>query len=242
MRKVITKNIAKPSIRKYDKGTYQEYILFHGRFKDSNGENTNKKVKDKWLSNLVRAKKNIKDIIYNNLNNTSSMITLTFAENIQDYDIAQKQWKLLLQKIKRKYEKNLKYIAVMELQQRGAIHYHIITFNESIYNLENDKIADMWGNGFTYKKNIDDINVFTRDKLSNYLGKYLSSADNKDQLIDKNKKMYFTSRNLKKVESKKINTIYKDYIIKNGNARIEISNSITKVLIDTEKDKKLFIE
>ncbi|MFA7147176.1 MAG: hypothetical protein WC221_11370, partial [Candidatus Riflebacteria bacterium] len=84
----------------------------------------------------------------------------------------------------------------------------------------------------THKEKVIDINDFTIDKISNYLSKYLNKGE--DQLIDINKKMYFTSRNLiRENEVSKLD--YSDdtvvNILKNADIEVFESKYVKKVLI-----------
>lgn len=56
---------------------------------------------------------------------TSVFVTLTFKENLTDYDSAVKAFKGFTKQLRRKVE-NLRYIVTVELQQRGAIHFHML--------------------------------------------------------------------------------------------------------------------
>ena len=89
----------------------------------------------------------IKRIIDCNYDDKSTFLTLTFKENLQDIETANREFTLFIKRLKR-YLKNqqLKYIATWELQQRGAIHYHLVLF--SVPYIKNDKLSEIWGNGF----------------------------------------------------------------------------------------------
>ena len=91
----------------------------------------------------------------------------------------------------------LKYIATWELQQRGAIHYHLVLF--SVPYIKNDKLSELWGNGFIK------INKIKETVKTEAVGVYITKYFVKD--LDKKanqKKAYFSSRNLiKPKETKK---------------------------------------
>lgn len=173
------------------KDDYIEYVIFNGRCILVNNKN-----EVKLLPSLSRARKNAKMLIALNMNEYASLVTLTFSDEIFDYDLAGYYFTLYNRRLKRRVN-DLKYIAFMELQNKnrdGVIHYHILYLNEEIFNMDRLEIYHIWGNGRTHKENVIDINDFTIDKISNYLSKYLNKGE--DQLIDVNKKMYFTTRNL----------------------------------------------
>jgi hypothetical protein len=91
---------------------------------------------------------------------------------------------------------NLKYNAVVEFQERGAIHYHVIIYN--IPYVKHDIIEKTWGNGFVWINKIDDI-----ENVGAYVSEYLGQAE-KGQGHDieddrlQGKKSYFSSRGLYK--------------------------------------------
>ena len=218
------------SINVVVKDDYIEYVIFNGRVILVN-QNKNEV---KLLPSLSRARKNAKMLIALNINEYASLVTLTFADEVFDYDLAQHYFRLYNKRLKRRV-KDLKYIAFMELQNKnrdGVIHYHILYFNEEIYNMDPLEIYHIWGNGRTHKEKVIDINDFTIDKISNYLSKYLNKGE--DQLIDINKKMYFTSRNLIR-ENEVLKLDYSDdtvvNILKNADIEVFESKYVKKVLI-----------
>lgn len=140
----------------------------------------------------------IKRIIDCNFDDKSTFLTLTFRKNIQDIERANREFTLFIKRLKR-YLKNqqLKYIATWELQQKGAIHYHLVLF--SVPYIKNDKLSELWGNGFIK------INKIKETVKTEAVGVYITKYFVKD--LDKKanqKKAYFSSRNLiKPKETKK---------------------------------------
>jgi hypothetical protein len=118
-------------------------------------------------------------------------LTLTFAENIQDFDTANHEFKLFIMRlgymVSGKKENSIKYVAVPEFQKRGAIHYHLVIFNMPYIPAK--KIADIWRNGFIKVNKIDHV-----DNVGAYICKYLGKDLDDERL--RGKKSYFTSRGL----------------------------------------------
>ena len=148
-----------------------------------------------------RAKRNLRRLV--NANNrewkdedgkpwTQKFLTLTFAENVQDLDMANHLFTDFIKRFNyavfHENRNHLKYVAVHEVQERGAIHYHIIFFN--LPYMRNDKIARIWGHGFTKTKKISSIN-----NVGAYLAKYLTKQDHTAR--QRGQKRYFSSRNLR---------------------------------------------
>ena len=140
----------------------------------------------------------IKRIIDCNFDDKSTFLTLTFRKNIQDIERANREFTLFIKRLKR-YLKNqqLKYIATWELQQKGAIHYHLVLF--SVPYIKNDKLSELWGNGCIKITKIKE--TVKTEAVGVYITKYfVKDLDKKAN----QKKAYFSSRNLiKPKETKK---------------------------------------
>jgi hypothetical protein len=91
-----------------------------------------------------------------------------------------------------KEKESLKYISIWERQERGAIHYHVIMFNLPF--VEAKKLEEIWKNGFIKINLIKDEDKAT-GSVSTYLTKYFVK-DIAERVREK--KAYFSSRNLKK--------------------------------------------
>lgn len=124
------------------------------------------------------------------------MLTLTYAENMQDREKAYSDFDKFLRRYKKETGESLEYIAVIEKQKRGAIHFHV-GINKYINNHLFEKI---WPHGFIrinkkaqyiqggkFKKNVVAIAL--------YLSKYMSK-DIAQQGI--NSKRYSSSRGIAK--------------------------------------------
>lgn len=141
--------------------------------------------KERMETSLRRSRSNILKVLRANLDDRSYFLTLTFAENMQDYEKANRLFNYWV----RVKNNGLKYLLIKELQQRGAIHYHMI-----IFDCDNAlEVSDSWTHG---RKHLKHINNKYSWSIANYLTKYFDSE--KNQLVHANKKIYSTSRNLLK--------------------------------------------
>jgi hypothetical protein len=134
-------------------------------------------------------------------------MTLTYKANVTDLEKANKDFekftKRLTYHVSGEKKAFLKYLAVVEFQERGAIHYHVLFFNLPYIDVK--EIAKVWGFGDGEKggvkinecKNVDNIGAY----LIKYMGKTMDQADAKTRR-DKDKKRYFSSRGLIKPEVK----------------------------------------
>lgn len=172
----------------YDKKVYYNYEGFQ-REKD-------KRKSDEWSGksedSLTRARRNIRRIIWSNLSKYSKFLTLTYAENMQDLDKFYFDWRMFVQSMSRKGY-TLKYLYVLEYQERGSIHAHVLLFNDEYVPWQT--IKESWSHGIIDIHKIRDIG-----NLGAYVCKYLT----KDTLAEYNSKSYHCSRGLKRPVERKI--------------------------------------
>lgn len=114
-------------------------------------------------------------------------VTLTFRENVKDYDIAVKTFKGFTKKLRRKLE-DVQYIATLEIQQRGAYHFHLL-LNAPDVQFALDNIAPLWQNGI-----VDIQDVAEVKKIILYMTKDLMVQNRKHPLF--NRRCYFLSQGL----------------------------------------------
>lgn len=135
-------------------------------------------------SSVFRTRRNLRRLVNSNPN-LSSFITLTFAENLTDISLANLYFKLFIQKLKRRYP-TLLYIAVIEFQKRGAVHYHLLA---KLPYIPQNELSDLWGHGFV------GINKLTNLKnVGAYIAKYIQKGAFSARLVAR--KAYFCSRAL----------------------------------------------
>lgn len=148
------------------------------------GEMIPKKLESRARSN-IRARNTIRRLALANFSNKSKFITLTFKENIDDLTLANKFFKAFVRKMKRK-QKDFKYLAVIEFQKRGAIHYHMLC---NMDYMKAKEIETMWGQGFIKINRITHV-----DNIGAYVVKYMTKEDADERLVGK--KMYERSRGM----------------------------------------------
>lgn len=116
-------------------------------------------------------------------------ITFTFAENVRELEKANACWTAFVKRLKYHLTFNPAYVAVVEFQTRGAVHYHAVFFNIPYIEGIKDKWAEIWGHGFISIKSVQNIN-----SIGAYVSKYLQKGVVDARLF--NEKCYFTSRGL----------------------------------------------
>lgn len=168
----------------YGLNNYSQYhkILYKYRIIE---HYTEKKREERFIKSSLRARQNIFDLIqcntgkhldYEGKKQTTKFLTLTFEENITDLEKANQEFTKFMKRLSYyayKIKKNvIKYIAVPELQKRGAWHYHIVLFN--VKYIPWHILMKIWGKGSVY------INALKKDmqgtEIAKYVTKYISKA------------------------------------------------------------------
>lgn len=183
-------------------------IIFAGKGGDRHNADTDEKTKQQHYANTnQRRRDTIRRLACCNFDNKyDKFLTLTFADNKTDVQECNLLFKAFIRKLREvKHISNLKYLAVIEFQKRGAVHYHVLL---NIPYIPQNDLQDLWGHGFVYINAIEHV-----DNIGAYLVKYMTK-DNKDTRL-RGQKAYLFSRNLNKPE-KVINHNFKDFDIMEG--------------------------
>lgn len=134
--------------------------------------------------NIARTRTNIGRLVNSN-QDFDKFVTLTFRENMQDIKIANRHFNKFIMRISYRYP-DLKYLAIIEFQKRGAVHYHFLC---NLPHIKNSILSDIWGHGFVKINKIKNVS-----NLGAYVCKYLSKDGNNKKMF--RKKKYFCSKNL----------------------------------------------
>ena len=161
--------------------------------KGSSGRQAIADEKDKKINRekvLSRARRDLRRLINTNIRDISKFMTLTFADNIQDFDVANYEFKKFIQRLSYELHTKVEYVCVPEFQKRGAIHYHVLMFN--VPYIASKRLRELWGQGFIRINKIDSVT-----NVGAYICKYMQKDfDTDDRLMGK--KCYFSSRKLEK--------------------------------------------
>lgn len=149
----------------------------------------------------VQAQRNkVRRLALANFTRHDKFLTLTFQENIQDIEKANKCFKQFIQNMNRELARRdmpkLEYLAVIEFQKRGAIHYHMLC---KLPYFRVEIIRDCWRRAIkvTGKTgNIDLKDIRHVDNVGAYIVKYMSK-DMVDMRLA-GKKAFWCSRGLKR--------------------------------------------
>lgn len=151
-------------------------------------ENNKKANRDR---SAKRALKNLSQTIDSNyIKGQSKFLTLTFEENIDDHEKANREFRNFVKRFNGYLQYSLKYTTVIEYQERGAIHFHVIFYNlKKMVRIE--KYNELWGKGAIHVKRINQIK-----NIGSYMTKNI--LKNADDPRFQGKKSYFSSQGLKK--------------------------------------------
>ena len=172
--------------------TYSNYITGKGGANRTTEKSTDI---EKSLANYANTNQRRRDMVRRlaccNFNaEYDKFFTLTFAENETDVKECNLKFKNFIKRLKYKFTKDLKYLAVVEFQERGAVHYHVLS---DIPYIPQRELQDLWGYGFVF------INAITHvDNVGAYVVKYMTK-DTTDLRLQ-GLKAYLHSTNLKKPE------------------------------------------
>lgn len=100
---------------------------------------------------------------------------------------------VFIQRLRKSYGKDFRYITVPEYQKRGAVHFHMMIWGLPEFDIKherfNRKFQNMWQEGY-----LDCILTDGSQKLAGYLGKYMSKSLQDSRLYSQ--KSYRASGNI----------------------------------------------
>jgi len=162
----------KAHIKKLDKDRYID--LGSGEIKEFDHiEN-----RSQSFNSLRQTFKKLRYLINNNFTGAGNElhVILTYAENMTDIKRLYKDFEKFMKRLRYKYKdiSSIDYISVVEPQERGAWHCHLLLrFNEidKVY-IENSEMAELWGHGFVTIRSLKDV-----DNIGAYLSAYLTDVE-----------------------------------------------------------------
>lgn len=167
------------------------------------GEFKQGEVRSDSFNSLRQTFKKLRYLINNNYSGAGNElhITLTYKENMTDTKRLYSDFKKFMKKFRYKYEKeygSIDYMTVVEPQERGAWHHHLLVrFNDmggtKIY-VANDEVAEIWGHGFTKIHSLKGV-----DNIGAYLSAYLTDVEITDENLSE-VAGHITERGVKTVE------------------------------------------
>lgn len=205
------------SIKKYY-DNYYRLTVFKVRIKNAGFElespkyksENNNEFEGKLDNNIIRARSKVFE--YALCNDFEYFVTLTLDKTKMDrysLDDFIKKLGQFIRNYRKKYGVNIQYLLIPEKHKDGAWHMHglikgipeaHLTLNKNGY-----KDWEAYSKRFGYIS-IDEIK--NKEAISRYITKYISKSFYGGGVTEKNKKMYYASRGLKKAERIKEGTYY----------------------------------
>ena len=203
------------NIKKYNddiyKITYCKLPIKRAGFEDKANFKRSRDVNDSKLSNnVIRARTRVFDLAI--CNDFEYFITLTInKEKLDRYELKEYIKKLgqFIRDYRKKYEVDIQYLLIPEKHKNGAWHMHGLIKGiprEHLYINENGYLD--WEN---YKKrfgwcSIDKIK--NKEAISKYITKYVRKSFDTDRgITEKESKLYYSSRGLRRPKKKKEGTL-----------------------------------
>jgi len=163
--------------------TDYEYSLKYGYTRDYDIARTQKATTRQ--DSVNRAKSRLFDLISCNFKQGDIFLTPTYNYFITDRKKAVYDLKLFIKRLEYKLNKKIKYVAVIEPQKSGRLHFHILLPSGTV---DKSTAETVWGLGFVKLK------ALYGDRYASYIAKYLG----KENLRSASEKHYFCSKNLNK--------------------------------------------
>ena len=124
------------------------------------------------------------------------MLTLTFRQNVTDVDEAWRCFSAFNKKMKWRYKDKWVYIAVPELQKRGAVHFHLAIKGyfhvETLRRFWLQAAGDRGGSVNITSPRSHGKNSWNPKRIASYLAKYMTKTD----VVSFNKKRYSSGGNI----------------------------------------------
>lgn len=163
--------------------------------KDKNSGN------EKRLDNLLRARQNVRQIVWCNVTPHTKFLTLTTSDIVLDKKIFKRRLTTFIQAMKREGYK-LRYLGVLERQVErgkkegniGSIHAHLIIFNDEFIPFE---IINKHWNGMTDIKVLNGLKYDNNEKIRD-IGAYVCKYITKESCQEWGSQSFFCSNGLKR--------------------------------------------
>jgi len=161
----------------------------------------------KRVDNLLRARKNVRQLVWCNVTAHSKFLTLTYRDTMLDIKKFRRDWQTFVQAMRRKgYD--LRFLYVVERQKKrgvkegndGTIHAHVIVFNDEFIPLKD--VLACWKHGNVDLKMLNGLREQDGERVRD-AGAYICKYVTKDAVVEWGQRCFNTSHNLKKPEEVK---------------------------------------
>lgn len=183
-------------VYEYEKGVYSGFDGKGGR-RSKDDEKSDRSEEYRKQSNQ-KARNEVRRLVLSNFDEHSKFMTLTFKENKTGIKECNYIFKKFIERLRyhvRKHSKidKFKYVAVIEFQERGAVHYHMIC---NAPYIKWDKLLKMWRGASGDEGGVDVRDIKNVDNIGAYMVKYMLKDMNDNRLAGE--KAYLSSRGLER--------------------------------------------
>ncbi|MCU7557358.1 rolling circle replication-associated protein [Macrococcus capreoli] len=155
------------------------------------------------LKGMAKTRQNAKwtllRLIDTNFDDKTSFLTLTTKENITNRNEFNKLFDKFITRLNYNVfglkKRIIKYIAVLERQNRGSWHAHILLFDFPY--VPHHKLLKIWKHGAV---RINKVDVDSIDNRGRYVVKYFEKGIGQELLDSMGKKSFYASRTIKKLD------------------------------------------
>lgn len=143
---------------------------------------------------LARARQTVRRVIWCNLTPHTKFLTLTVKENVTDVKEFRRMFTTFLQAMRRSgYD--LKYLYVLERQKRGALHAHLVVFNDEKIPLK--VLKKCWHYGRSEIKILNGLKYNSEEHIAD-VGVYVCKYITKESVNEFKGRTYNCSKGLKR--------------------------------------------
>lgn len=165
-----------------------------------------RKAESKRADNVLRSKRSlVRRIMANSTRVKPIFVTLTYQSNQDDREQVVQDIRQWLRGL-REY-RDVEYLYVLERQERGAYHVHMLVFNHSFINIE--LMRQIWQDVIDEDARVNVKRTNDMVHIANYLGKYLGK-----DFAAGNKRAFSCSRGLISSEEMRFYRTYFNYYSK----------------------------
>ena len=170
--KVAIKKISKHEYVELKTGEIKEFNLQEGKCNYRSLQMTFKRLIELIRCNFTADNKH-----------TQKMITLTYAENMQDEKRLYRDFQNFYDRLKYKYKNHkFEYISVAEPQERGAWHLHVLIKSDKKIYIPQRSLSELWGLGRVW------IEELKGDDAGRYYVSYFTNLKIEDMSKEEKKK------------------------------------------------------
>jgi len=165
-----------------------------------------KQATERRADNISRARNSlVRRVLSNSTRKKPLFLTLTYASNMEDRERAISDFRRFVRSVRRLYG-SMDYVYVLERQERGAWHIHVLVFNKGYWRIEPVRL--LWQMTIAEDARVNIKSTNDSKHVAFYIAKYLG----KDATLA-HKRAYATSKGLATHEEQTYPNYRKNYTL-----------------------------